>query len=77
MEVTKGKLFKYSLYTSASSGSKKNLSTEDTETGQEDCSWPLDPSRFSLSKVVENLCMGVSFYRTIVDYQAWKDQQEN
>ena len=47
MEERKASRSKYSLYTSVSSGSKKKLSTEDTKTSLEDCSWRLDPSRFS------------------------------
>ena len=46
MEVRKASRSKYSLYTSALSGSKKKLSTENTKTSQEDCSWHLNPSRF-------------------------------
>ena len=47
MEVRKASRSKYSLYTSALSGSKKKLSTEDMKTSPENFSWRLDPSRFS------------------------------
>ena len=66
------------LYTSLSSGSKKKLSTDDTKTSQEDCPWRLDPSHFSdWVKLKRIYALGRVVFCTTVDYQAWKDQQEN
>ena len=66
MEVRKASHSKYSLYTSALSRSKKELSTEDTKTSQEDCSWRLDPSRFSdwvkLKRIYVHGCVLFCFF---------------
>ena len=77
MKERKASHSKYSLYLSALSGSKKKLSTEDTKTSQEDCSWRLDPSRFSDWVKVKRIYAWVCCFCTASDYQAWKDQQEN
>ena len=77
MEVRKAIRPKYSLYTRASSGSKKKLSTEDKKTSQEDCSMGLGPSHFSDWVKLKKTYAWVCHFCTTVDYQVRKDQQEN
>ena len=75
--VRKASRSKYSLCTSASSGSNKKLSTKDMKASQEDCSWHLDPSRFSDWVNLKRIYAWVCRFCTTVDYQVWRDQQKN